>query len=348
MDIIYNFFKYYVKLCLFFYHKKIKVVGIENIPKKEAVLFISNHPNALLDPILIATNNTRKLYFLSRASAFKNKLITRFLKSVHMIPVYRKRDGVDTLVKNKSTFSKSVELMHQHKTLYIAAEGSHNVQRRIRAFKKGFVFIILDTFKKYPEMDIKIVPVGVNYDTILGYPSSASICYAKPISAKKHYVENDIQQTTNNLLKVVKNSLESVSVHVDDVENYDTIIKKLNALNVDYLNPTETNKIIQNIDDYTVDTEKSSVKNKKNIVYYLFLLNSFIPLSIWRKIKKGITEIEFVSTFRFAIGVTLFPIYYLIISFLMNYFFGNTFAIAYFVFSILLGLLLTKTSKVYH
>jgi 1-acyl-sn-glycerol-3-phosphate acyltransferase len=72
---LYTFLKYYIKLGLFFYHKKIEVIGLENIPKKGAILFISNHPNALIDPLLIVTNNVRSIHFLSRASAFKNKLM---------------------------------------------------------------------------------------------------------------------------------------------------------------------------------------------------------------------------------------------------------------------------------
>ena len=37
--------------------KKIIVNGKENIPKKGAVLFIVNHPNGLIDPLIITTNN---------------------------------------------------------------------------------------------------------------------------------------------------------------------------------------------------------------------------------------------------------------------------------------------------
>jgi 1-acyl-sn-glycerol-3-phosphate acyltransferase len=341
---LYTFLKYFIKLGLLFYHKKIKVVGLENIPKKGALLFISNHPNALLDPLLIVTNNVRDIHFLARASAFKNKLVAKFLMSIKMIPIYRKRDGVNTIEKNKNTFSKSVEIMNSEKALFIAAEGSHNIQRRVREFKKGYVHIILDTFKKHPELDIQIVPIGLNYDSVLNYPSSVSIYYGKPISAKKHYNKNDIVATTKNLLEVVRNSMKILTNHIGIEENYDSIVTKLNSLNVDYLNPIETNKIINNLEDYTEG--KSEKEKRKSILYYLFVLNSLIPWYIWKKIEKSITEIEFISTFRFAIGVTLFPIFYILQSVLMNHIFDEKIAIIYFISSIVLGLILTKTSKV--
>lgn len=346
MDFLYNFFKHYINLCLFFYHKKIKVIGKENIPKEGAVLFISNHPNALLDPILIATNNRRSIHFLSRASAFKNKLVARFLKSIHMIPIYRKRDGVDTLMKNKTTFSKSVALMYAKKTIYIAAEGSHNVQRRVRALKKGFVHIILDAFEEHPEIDIQIIPIGLNYDTVLNYPSSVSIYYGKSISAKKYYTENNIKKTTTNLLEIVRNRMKTLTVHVEDEGSYDKTINKLNVLDVDYLNPIKTNEIIENLNDSSVEIEKTSVNKKRSLLYYLVVLNSLIPWMIWKKIEKSIKEIEFISTFRFAVGATLFPLFYIIQSLIICYFFGSQIAFIYFGCSILLGLLLTKTSEI--
>ena len=72
----------YIKIGLFFLHKNIAIFGKENIPKKGAVLFIGNHQNALIDGILIPTTTIRKIRFLSRASAFKNNIVSKFLRSL--------------------------------------------------------------------------------------------------------------------------------------------------------------------------------------------------------------------------------------------------------------------------
>ena len=93
-------------------------------------------------------------------------------------------------------------------------------------------------------------------------------------------------------------------------------------------------------------TEQKSVKKKKNSLYYLVALNSLIPWLVWKNIEKSITEIEFVSTFRFSIGVTIFPFFYSLQSLLINHFFGIQMAVLYFILAIILGLILTKTSKI--
>ena len=68
----------YLKLGLFFYFKKMHVVGTKNIPKSKPVLFLSNHQNALLDALIIATKCGRFSYFLTRASVFKKPITSNY------------------------------------------------------------------------------------------------------------------------------------------------------------------------------------------------------------------------------------------------------------------------------
>ena len=105
-NIWYNFIRSYIKLGLFFYTKKIKVVGKKNIPKKGAVLFAVNHPNGLLDPLLVTTTATRNTHYLVRAAVFKKPLVKKFLATLNLMPIYRIRDGVKELF-NKRFFKYS-------------------------------------------------------------------------------------------------------------------------------------------------------------------------------------------------------------------------------------------------
>ena len=56
----YNLFRLLVKIGMCFYSKKIRVSGAKNIPKKGAVLFCANHPDGLIDPLMITTNCPRE------------------------------------------------------------------------------------------------------------------------------------------------------------------------------------------------------------------------------------------------------------------------------------------------
>ena len=96
-----------------------------------------NHPNGLIDPLIVAVNNPRIQHFLVRASAFKKPLIKRFLESLNLMPIFRIRDGVKQLGKNTEVFEKCFDLLNQQKALMIFPEGSHNHKRNVRKLSKG-------------------------------------------------------------------------------------------------------------------------------------------------------------------------------------------------------------------
>ena len=86
------------------YFKNFKYLGKEKIPKNAGIIFAMNHQNAFLDPIVIAGQTFAPINFLARADIFKNKLAGKLLRQLYLLPIYRQRDGVDTIAKNQKTF----------------------------------------------------------------------------------------------------------------------------------------------------------------------------------------------------------------------------------------------------
>lgn len=336
--------KNYIRLGLFFYYKRIRVVGKENIPKKGAILFVSNHQNALIDPIIIGTTNRRNTHYLTRAGVFKGKLIIRFFDSIQMIPIYRVRDGWNTLSKNVAIIDKCISLLNNEKAILIFPEGGHNMARKVRGLSKGFTRILFGTFEKHPDLDIQIIPVGLNYDSIIDYPASCTVYYGKPISAKQYWNSEDLFTSTNKLKEVVRSEMKLLTTHIEDLNNYDETHDKLVGVNANFLDPIATNLLLKNIDEIKTKTVKKNT-SKKSFFYYLFVLNSLIPWLLWRKIQPKIKELEFTGTFRFALGITLFPTFYVIQSVLISYIFAPSYAYYYLCTSILLGLVASKFSS---
>ena len=323
------------------------VYGKENIPKKGAVIFIGNHQNALIDAIVVPTTNNRNSHFLTRASAFKIGLVDQILRSLNMIPVYRVRDGVRTIEKNFVVFEQCIEILEQEKAIQIFAEGEHHLKRRIIPLKKGFARIILGTLQKYPDLPIYIVPIGINYDSHLNFPSSTSIYYGKPILANQFIDIKKPDLKFTEITNQVSIALKNLTLHVDDLANYDEIIVKLETMGVDYLNPFEANKLVENIDAIP---SKEKVK-KENFNWYtplhlLAKLNSVFPLLIWKYIKPKIKDVVFTNTYRFALITTLFPLFYLIQTAIVYYFFNMEIAVIYLLCSILLGIVSVKTMTI--
>jgi len=336
---LYKFFRFYIKTGLSFYSKKIKILGSENIPKKGAILFAVNHPNGLIDSLIITTNNPREQHYLVRAAAFKKPLIKKFLNKLHLMPIYRIRDGIGQLAKNQEIFEQCFELFKNKKTLMIFPEGSHSAKRTIRNISKGFTRIVFGAIDTYPDVQVTIIPVGMTYQNPGYFPLKVAVKYGNPIDVNAIYDPKNLTKSVNTLKEAVSNQLKTLSVHIPDDEHYETILKKLNDAQVDFTAVEKVNKMIRN------NRFPSAKKEEKNLVkplYYLILLNSFIPFLIWKKINKKIDELEFIDTFKMTFNIFIFPIFYGIQSLLISFFFGWKVAGIYLLISLLFVIIYAK------
>ncbi|MBT8317512.1 MAG: acyltransferase [Lutibacter sp.] len=321
-------------------------MGKENIPKDGPILFIANHQNALIDAILIPTTTKREIHFLTRASAFTTNLISKFLKSLNMIPVYRIRDGFNTIEKNVSVFEQCFDILKNEGAVEIFAEGAHHLKRQIMPLKKGFARIILGTLQKYPHLNIQIVPIGINYDSHLNFPSSVSIHYGQPILANNFVNTENPDLRFTAIINEVTIALKNLTLHIKDDANYDETISKLNSANVDFTNPIEAAELLQNINSISETKPTKSSVNWFFPIHLITKLNSILPLLIWLYLKSKISDIVFTNTYRFALILTVFPLFYIIQTLIIYYFYNSYYALIYLGISILLGIISTKTMSI--
>ena len=331
----------FLRVALFFYYKKIKIVNPENVPKTGAVLFLGNHHNALMDPLLIATKCGRFSYFLTRASVFKNKIIAKALKSLLMLPVYRIRDGWSSISKNKFIFETSATLLGHEKALTLFPEASHNLKRTVRPLSKGFTRIVHKAIEQNPELNLNLVPIGFNYKNAEKFGDSVSIYFGEPLTITIKDTINKTKSKVDLRYKIYKR-LCKLTTHIDP-ENYDTTIQKLENLNVDFLNPEAVNHCIKNNFKECERASKLELSILKKFFKFCLILLLIIPYLIWKLgVQPKIKEAEFTATFRFAIAITIVPIYLLAVSCLLFVFASFKLALFYFFSVLVLTLLSVK------
>lgn len=335
----YLFVKMYVRLGFSFYFKKIDLVGIKNIPRKKAVLFVANHQNALIDPLLIGALTPRELNFLTRADVFRRPLIRMLLSTVNMLPIYRIRDGLTSLSKNEEVFEKCYHILGKNGTLLIFPEGNHNIQRRVRVLSKGFTRIVFGSLEKHPEKEISVVPVGINYSNAKKYASSVRIIFGKPIAVQEHLTGAEMQEAATSLKNEVSDALKKLVTHIEDQQHHDEIIKFFSE--EEFLYPEKVNEKLLNIDNL-----KNPVPGNREAFNFLTPLvkaNSILPLLLWKYLSPKIEEEEFIATYKFSLGITAFPSFYLLQSLMVYSLLGSIYGLSYFSLSFLSVYLLTKS-----
>lgn len=315
----YHFFKCWISLGLFFYFKKIRIVGIETVPFNKPTLLLSNHQNALLDVLLIATRNKLKPWYLTRSDVFKSKLFSPLFYFLQMLPIYRLRDGKDTLSKNAATFNRCGELLNNNEMLLIFPEANHNLKRRVRPISKGFTRLVFNALEQNSDLDLQLIPIGQNYTTANDFPDSTSLHFGKPIAVQDLLTENS-NETILRLKSVVSEELKKLTIHIEDEKNYDEIHQELIARNVDFLNPMAVNNLIRQLDRKQSKNSKNNQRFLNSLIKWLFVLINLPIVFVWRVfIKPKVPEPEFMSTFRFAFSMLVYPMFYVVFILALNY-----------------------------
>ena len=335
----YLFVKLYMRVGFAFYFKKILISGIDNIPKNKAILFVANHQNALIDPLLIGAITPRELNFLTRADVFNKPLIKALLSSVNMMPIYRIKDGRTGLSRNEEVFQKCYKILNKNGTILIFPEGNHNIQRRLRILSKGFTRIILGTLENNPDQEIVVLPIGINYTNAKKFASSVHLVFGEPIIVHEHHKNSALNGSSSELKNEVSEALKKLITHIDNVEHHDKIAATFKE--EEFLDPAKVNEKLQGL-DHTLE-EVSSEDNQFHFLRPLVLVNSFVPIMVWKYLAPKIVEEEFIATWRFTIGITLFPICYAIQAAIVAYFFDDITGYIYLAMSILIIYLFVKS-----
>ena len=320
-----------------FYFNNVRLEGVANIPKDKPLLLVANHQNALIDPLLIGAYSPRVLHFLTRADVFNKPLIKMLLSSVNMMPIYRIRDGRSSLNKNQAIFDKCQTIFDKNGCVLIFPEGNHNIRRRIRPLSKGFTRIVSGSLEKNPDLNLYIQPIGINYSGHKRYRSKVSIYYGNPIKANDYVGALNDNGDLLSLRDKVSDEMKLLTTHIDDLDNYDKIASNFEPQ--DFLYPEKVNTAIAS-DSFPTHGQ---TKGKKGTwLQHLVRANTLLPLFLWRRFKPGISEPEFIATFKFVFAILIVPVCYAIQAIIVAWLFGSYAAWTYLSVSILLAFMLTK------
>jgi len=190
----YDVLKAHAKLLHRFIHRNITVRGLGNIPKNTPIIFAPNHENALMDAMAVLLASPLQPTWLARADIFGNSVVNKILYFMKISPVYRIRDGKDSLSKNDEVFDLSIRVLKNKKSLALFPEAMHNFKRQTIAHKKAVPRIAFmaeesEDFK----LGIQIIPVGLYYSHYYNVNRELIVNFGKPIAVadfKEQYLEN--------------------------------------------------------------------------------------------------------------------------------------------------------------
>jgi len=203
------------------FYKRYKIVGKENIPTDKPIMFCSNHQNAFMDPVLIAVCLSKPTSYLVRADVFKKKIVANIFYSINMQPIYRERDGVNTLEANKKTFNYCYDTLAKNRPIIIFPEGNHGKFKTLRPLKKGFARIAKGAEEKHGEdIDVQIVPVGINYSNHFNMGAEMLLNFGEPVSIGKYVNDVNNAAEINAATKALKPMMSELIIDIQNTAGY--------------------------------------------------------------------------------------------------------------------------------
>lgn len=196
------------KIILFISGTKLTVKGLENVPKDEAVLFVSNH-RSYFDIVTTYATTPHLTGFIAKKQMAKVPCVSRWMGYLNCLFLDREnvREGLKTILQG-------IENIKNGYSMFIAPEGTRNTEEEMLPFKEG-------SFKLAEKSGCAIIPVAItNTDAIYEQQApwikkaKAVVHYGTPIYIKElekedrkflgSYVQNiikDMLEEDKNLIK---------------------------------------------------------------------------------------------------------------------------------------------------
>ncbi len=112
---------------------KLKVEGLENIPKKTNFIIVANHVS-FLDPLVMIPSIPQKIYCIALRDLYKIKWMSWFLYMTETLP-------------SGSSSNKALSLLKKGRNIGLFPEGGVSRDGRLKEFRRGAALLAFKTGK---------------------------------------------------------------------------------------------------------------------------------------------------------------------------------------------------------
>jgi glycerol-3-phosphate O-acyltransferase/dihydroxyacetone phosphate acyltransferase len=178
----YSVVRQIARFWLWFFFRDVAVVRASLVPASGPVLLCINHPNNMIDSLLVAGVLPREVHYLATAALFRNPLMARFLAACGAIPVYRKQDDPDKMDRNADAFAACFRALERGQLVGIYPEGTTHSESRVQRIKTGAARIALDYQASGRGAPLTLMPVGITFEARKAFRGHVRLSFGEPIA----------------------------------------------------------------------------------------------------------------------------------------------------------------------
>jgi glycerol-3-phosphate O-acyltransferase / dihydroxyacetone phosphate acyltransferase len=227
---IYRFLRSLARAALGLFYRHVEVTGLEHVDPEAPTILAPNHPNSIVDPLLVGLFEPRQVVFCARDGLFKVPVLGLLLRAIGAVAIRRRSDhagAVDNL-GNDQAFAECRAVLARAGVLSIFPEGKTHDRLRVEPIKTGVARIAIDAVRERPDLDLRIIPVGLNYLVREAFRSDVHVAFGPAIHVGAELealvrAQPDLADDPRGLVMALTERLElalrELAIHVEERED---------------------------------------------------------------------------------------------------------------------------------
>jgi len=219
VDPLYVVVRVIARFWIWFFFERVEVRHPERVPSMGPVLLCINHPNNLIDSLLVGSVLPRKVHYLATAALFRNPLIARFLLALGVIPVYRKADDPDKMDRTTEMFAACDQALDRGRLIAIYPEGITRAEAHAQRIKTGAARIALGYEAQAPGR-LTVVPVGLSFEARKRFRGRVLVSFGEPVAVSSYLAiyREEPARALHTLTTAIQWAMEREIVHVERID----------------------------------------------------------------------------------------------------------------------------------
>jgi glycerol-3-phosphate O-acyltransferase/dihydroxyacetone phosphate acyltransferase len=193
------------------YFRSIESAGLAPAADTAGRLFVSNHVNGLIDPILVLTAARCPISPVAKSTLWKVPVLRWLLAAVEAVPIVRRRDDPTKIEgSNDETFERVAAWLAGGGNILIFPEGTSHNEPHVVAVRSGGARMLLRAHRR-GEGAVSFQAVALEFDSRHEFRSRALLVYG-PVRRAEDYVAEDDDASVAAITAAIRDDLSELVV----------------------------------------------------------------------------------------------------------------------------------------
>jgi glycerol-3-phosphate O-acyltransferase/dihydroxyacetone phosphate acyltransferase len=223
---LYRFLRFITGVALRWFYRDVRVRHADRVPRDATpLLLVVNHPNALVDALLVGWTLPRRITITAKATLFESRLLGWFLRTAGVVPLRRASDERQRLTtaaagskpvdraRNTEAFRAILERLEQGNAVLIFPEGKSHDEPALAPLRTGPARIALQAQREGRTRSLTLLPIGLIFERKEAPRSRVLVDIGEPLDVDRWAVTMTGARQVEALTAEIERRLRDVTLN---------------------------------------------------------------------------------------------------------------------------------------